>query len=96
MVERWACPMTDNTPQAGEGRERLLAELLADGLDLCVRAQKLDQLLEEIEADHPDNDCAWPITRCYTPHVWAQERYDKDLEEWRDRAATTLVKLGYG
>ena len=73
-----------------------LAEILADGLDLCVRARKLDQLIETIPSDHSDNPCNHPIMRSYTPPLWVRDQYDADLEAWEAKARALMTELGYG
>lgn len=74
-----------------------LAEMLADGLDLCVRARSLDQTIETISPDHPENTAGHDITRvkCLTPHIWVKDQYDKDLERWETDARALLTKLGF-
>lgn len=49
-------------------------KLLSEGLDLCARGRKLDQV-EGIGA---------------TPWLWVQEQYEKDLSVWEDRARKAL------
>lgn len=73
-----------------------LAELLARGLDLCVRAQKLDDPIELLPVDHPENECDWPIQRqrCATPHLWILNRYDEDLAAWKAESEEFLTKNG--
>lgn len=71
-----------------------LAELLSEGLDLCVRARKLDEQVERaLEAGmgriFPDS------TRCRTPALWVQELYDQDLAAWEERARSTLLQFGF-
>jgi len=73
----------------------LVATLLSEGLDLCVRARKLDeQVGRALEAGmgriFPES------TRCGTPALWVQEAYDTDLAEWENRARSTLLRLGLG
>lgn len=71
-----------------------LAELLSEGLDLCVRARKLDEQIQRaLEAGmgriFPGN------TRCGTLALWVQEAYDKDLAEWEAKAQTALLRMGF-
>lgn len=70
-----------------------LRELLAEGLDLCVRARKLDDLIEELQPGHPDNDRPYMMQRinCKTPHLWVMEQYDKDLADWEARAKAIIM-----
>lgn len=64
--------------------------LLAEGLDLCVRARKLDEgLLVKSMKDNfgyrePEG------TRSLTPWLWTQEQYDRDLADWETRARKAL------
>lgn len=72
-----------------------IATLLAEGLDLCVRARKLDEMVlhksvRDLGCTHPD------ITRSGTPWLWAQEQYDKDLADWERRGREALSTLVYG
>lgn len=73
-----------------------LAEILSEGLDLCVRARKLDDPVKKLPVGHPENECDYPVMVCATPVIWAQDQYDTDLADWEKRARTMLVKLGYG
>lgn len=71
-----------------------LANLLSEGLDLCVRARKLDEQSERaLEAGmgrtFPEG------TRCGTPALWVQELYDNDLAAWESRAQAALFDLGF-
>lgn len=77
--------------------ERTLAELLADGLDLCVRARKLDDVLETLSPDHPQNTAGYEIIqpRSATPRIWVLDQYDRDLAAWEERARSTLIAMGY-
>lgn len=58
----------------------VLAELLAEGLDLCVRARKLDDQADALE--------------CTTAAIWLLDQYDKDLADWEKRSREALVSLG--
>lgn len=71
-----------------------LGELLSEGLDLCVRARKLDEQVQRaIEAGMGR---IFPgATRCATPPLWVQKAYDTDLAEWEARARSALLRLGY-
>lgn len=68
-----------------------IAELLAEGLDLCVRAKRLDRQM--LGADMAKLGYYGPETKCGTPHLWAQDQYDKDLADWQSRARKALTKL---
>lgn len=77
--------MTDNPADA-------LAALLADGLDLCVRARGLD----EQRAIEAGMGRIFPgATNCGTPALWVREAYDSDLAEWENKAKSALLRLGY-
>lgn len=56
--------------------------LLAEGLDLCVRARKLDAETERALAASGG--------RCGTPALWIMDQYDRDLTAWEDRSRTHL------
>lgn len=71
-------------------REEQLETLLCEGLDLCVRARKLDEGL--LVKSMKDN-CGYREpegTRSITPWLWTQEQYDSDLAEWEIRARKAL------
>lgn len=78
-----------------EGREARLETLLSEGLDLCVRARKIDQGLvdQSIRDRFPKSAAAFPeqYSRSGTPHLWVQDQYDKDLEAWERRARDYLL-----
>lgn len=71
-----------------------LAEVLSEGLDLCIRAKELDAQVERaIQAGmgriFPEG------TRCATPAVWVQQQYDMDLDAWEKKARGVMTRLGY-
>jgi hypothetical protein len=73
---------------AGEIERMRIA--LHEGLNLCVRARKLDQSItaqtcRELGSYHPDH------VKCGTPHLWVLEQYDNDLTAWE---AATKITLG--
>ena len=77
------------------GDERRVSDLetiLSEGLDLCVRARRLDELTQELPADHPENTAGYPITRCATPALWVREQYDSDLADWEKRARSLMMQ----
>ena len=62
--------------------------LLAEGLDLCVRARKLDQAerdLVEWQMRNPQ------VTKSGTIPMWAQDQYERDLAAWEKRAREALA-----
>ena len=61
-----------------------LQTLLAEGLDLCVRARKLDEPVAGLD------DQRTPMTRSATPHLWVLDQYDRDLAAWEKRARKAL------
>ena len=65
-----------------------IRELLAEGLDLCVRARKLDEqaTLCSLDKYHPSPEGP----RCITPHIWVIDQYEKDLADWEARARKAL------
>jgi len=71
-----------------------LAELLSEGLDLCVRARKLDE--QVTRALEVGMGRIFPgSTRCGTPALWVQQAYENDLAEWEARAKSALLRLGF-
>ena len=60
--------------------------LLSEGLDLCVRARKLDDL----ERRRIARSMAGETTSGTVP-LWAQEQYERDLAEWETRARAGLA-----
>jgi hypothetical protein len=98
----------------GEGRVSdgvalKLAAALSVGLDLCVRARKLDAqdrtniMLEEfpdidMERSAPRLTALQPWapyeTRSATIPVWVQEQYDRDLAEWEASTRKLLLESG--
>lgn len=72
----------------------ILATLLAQGLDLCVRARNLDEQFDRaLQAGM--GRIYGPEVRCATPALWVQEQYDTDLAEWEARARKTMMEMGY-
>jgi hypothetical protein len=66
-----------------------LVDILHEGLNLCVRARKIDEGLiaekcREMGSYAPEH------VNCGTPHLWVREQYDKDLAEWEKTARTAL------
>lgn len=75
--------------------------LLSEGLDLCVRARKLDaqDRTNHMEAAFPgiDLERAGPrltacnpdapyMTKSATIPLWTQDQYERDLADWERRA----------
>jgi hypothetical protein len=72
-----------------------LAEVLSEGLDLCVRAKDLDAQVER--ALQAGMGRIFPEgTRCGTPALWIQQQYDTDLDAWEKKARRIMTRLGYG
>lgn len=80
-------------------------DLLSAGLDLCVRARKLDAMVRTIAVAGNASDlerCAdrWnaqrpdqPImSRSGTIPLWAQDQYERDLAEWERTARQHLMQ----
>lgn len=68
-----------------------LAALLAEALDLCVRAQKLDE--QDLHAVMRDNFRLTEdhiASKSLTPWLWVRDQYDRDLAEWETRARRAL------
>ena len=76
-------------------RMQMLEDLLSEGLDLCVRARKIDDGLKEkaMRDLFPEAAAMYPEFwhRSATPYVWVQEQYDTDLAEWEARARKFLL-----
>lgn len=75
-------------------RADTLAELLSEGLDLCIRARSLDEQIER--AIQAGMGRIFPHeTRCATPAVWVQQQYDEDLAAWEAKAKAKMIEYGY-
>jgi hypothetical protein len=62
--------------------------LLSEGLDLCVRARKMDEAerkLVEWQMQHPH------VTKSATIPLWAQDQYERDLADWEARVRAALA-----
>jgi hypothetical protein len=71
-----------------------LAEMLSEGLDLCIRAKGLDAQIEH--ALQAGMGRIFPEgTRCATPALWVQQQYDSDLDAWETKAREVMTRLGY-
>lgn len=81
--------------------------LLSEGLDLCVRARKLDSqdrtntMVEvfpgiDLERAAPQLNAnhqeAPYMTRSATMPLWVQDQYEKDLADWERRARHHLTQ----
>lgn len=81
-------------------REQRLTGLLSEGLDLCVRARKIDDGLREqaVREAFPESAKLYPEIYCRsgTPHLWVQEQYDSDLADWEARARSFLMGVSDG
>lgn len=76
-----------------ESEVKRLREALHAGLDLCVRARKLDeqvlaQTCKELGSCHPEH------VNCGTVHLWVQEQYEKDLASWEESTRKALTLKG--
>lgn len=65
-----------------------LAQSLSEGVDLCVRARKLDDRVKEALAAGLTTD-----TRCGTLALWVVEQYERDVAAWEAAAKTLLARL---
>jgi len=76
-------------------RAQMLEDLLSEGLDLCVRARKIDQALAEkaVRDRFPSSAALYPeeYSKSGTAYMWVQEQYDTDLAEWEARARRFLL-----
>lgn len=91
-------------------RELELAQMLSDGLDLCVRARRLDTIDRTnvmIETLHGgiDMERAAPRLNAITPHtpyetrsltipLWVEDQFQKDLAAWEAGARKLLAESG--
>lgn len=69
---------------------KLLAEKLAEGMDLCVRARKLDEAMLQAVAVGDGE------TKCLTPALWVQDQYERDLAAWEASAKALVDRCGGG
>jgi hypothetical protein len=71
--------------------DHVIRELLAEGLDLCVRARTLDEQISNVNIRKHYPGCTDPVvTKSMTPHLWVQDQYDRDLADWEARARKAL------
>lgn len=70
-----------------------IAMLLSEGLDLCVRARKLDDAITAAVAIGDQSGRGG--TKCLTPSLWVQDQYDADLAAWEERARAKLSRWLY-
>jgi len=64
-----------------------LREALSEGLDLCARARRMDEMEREraeLYLRNPD------MTRSATIPLWAEEQYQKDLAAWEAKAKSLM------
>lgn len=80
--------------------------LLSEGLDLCVRARKLDAMvratcaaesgISDMERYADRHNAMWPDQPCAsrsgTPALWVRDQYERDLAEWEGRARAHLMQ----
>ena len=71
-------------------RERELEEALSEGLDLCVRARKLDALCDKALQQEMGRIYD---TKCATPAMWLQDQYDTDLATWEQKSRKLLLGI---
>lgn len=74
-------PIRENTPADP------IRLLLSEGLDLCVRARKMDQAERDLVEWQMRNS---HVTKSGTLPLWAQEQYERDLADWEARARRAL------
>jgi hypothetical protein len=81
-------------------------KLLSEGLDLCVRARKLDAMVRTLAAEDSGisdmeryaerHNALWPDQpvhgRSATIPLWTQEQYEHDLADWERRARHHLTQ----
>jgi len=66
----------------------LMRTLLSEGLDLCVRARKLDERARELVEWQMRNP---HISKSATIPIWAEDQYQSDLADWEARARKALM-----
>jgi hypothetical protein len=59
--------------------------LLSEGLDLCVRARRLDEI------DYAAISAELQCPRSLTIPLWVQDQYEKDVADWERRTRTFLL-----
>jgi hypothetical protein len=64
-------------------------KLLSEGLDLCIRARKLDRQVIDAMNAGPLHGVE---TRCGTPALWVQDQYENDLTDWERRSRQHLMQ----
>lgn len=83
----------------------LFRRLLSEGLDLCVRARKLDAMVRThaVADSTPDlatyaarHNALFPdqpvLSRSGTIPLWVQDQYERDLADWERRARHALMQ----
>lgn len=80
------CRVYEQTELVLPPRVAVLAELVGEALDLCVRARKLDEQCTAASMMSPDG------MHCGTPSLWIMDQYDRDLAAWEDRARKALAE----
>ena len=66
--------------------------LLAEALDLCVRARKLDEQTNDaaLAEVHKRGTQSGVTTRRAAPFLWVIDQYERDLADWEKRARKAL------
>jgi len=86
--------------------EECCRALLSEGLDLCVRARKLDAMarttsvvdagVSDLERYAPRHNARFPdqpvLTRSGTPALWVSDQYETDLADWERRARQHILQ----
>lgn len=70
-----------------DDRASHIERLLGEGLDLCVRARRMQQQEEELLTLWSNNP---HMTRSATIPLWAEDQYQRDLAEWEAAAREAL------
>lgn len=66
-------------------------ELLAEALDLAVRARTIDEQVKQADMDSVYEPYGRP--KSLTPHLWVLDQYDQDLADWEKRSREFLMRL---
>lgn len=77
-----------------QSREQTLAALLSEGLDLCVRARKLDEAVAKADLAGGGGLDGGTGTRSGTPALWVLDAYERDLASWENRGRHELLQSG--
>lgn len=69
-------------------KQQKLIDALHEGLNLCVRARNLDNMVRNEKCREMGSYA--PEHKSGTPHLWVLEQYDKDLRDWEESTRKLL------